>query len=79
MDDFGIVVFQGRFCFCETGNLSSSSPDRVWFSDVPLFDDAHFQIELSAESTEPVDVRLMATHTTDDEDVGVGSVELWVR
>ena len=71
--------FVGSDYLCETGNLSGDSPERVWFSDVPLFDEEWFQVETSEELDIAVDVRLMATHTTSDEDVGVGSMVLQVR
>ena len=45
----------------------------------PLFDDEWFQVTVSEEVTTAVDVRLIATHTSNDEDVGAGQITLFIR
>jgi hypothetical protein len=72
-------AFVGPDYLCETGNLTDVSPEQIWYSDVPLFEDAWVQSELSSTSTAEVDVRLIATSVTSDEDVGVGELTLLVR
>ena len=72
-------AFVGSDYLCETGNLSADGPERVWYADTPLFEGAWVQSELSATSTGEVDVRLIATSVTSDEDVGVGEMTLLVR
>lgn len=72
--------FVGSDFLCETANLSTTDgPERSWYSDVPLFEDDWFQVAVSEEISTDVDVRLMATHTSDDEDVGIGEIILYIR
>ena len=72
-------AFVGDAYQCETGNLSSSGPSLQWYIDVPLFDADWFRVETPERLDVPIDVRLVATSPTSDEDVGVGSVVLEVR
>lgn len=63
---------------CGTGNTSADRPDAQWYLKTPLFADQWFQ-QATASTTADIVGRLIATHTTSDEDVGVGAITLQIR
>ncbi len=63
---------------CATGNPSTSSNANVWYT-TPLFGADWFQVALGAEVTDDLEGRLIGTHDTSDEDVGVAALRLQVR
>jgi len=63
---------------CATGNPSSSGNDRIWF-DSPLFAADWFQVTLDTSRTGDLEVRLIGTHNSADEDMGVAALRLQLR
>ena len=68
----------GTDYLCATGNPSTTTNERIWF-DTPLFSADWWQVDLAASTTEDIEVRLIATHATSDEDMGVETLRLFVR
>ena len=71
-------AFVGTDFLCETGNPSSTTNERIWY-DTPLFAADWFQVDLGVERTGDVETRLIGTHDTSDEDMGVATFRLQVR
>ena len=71
--------FVGSDYLCDSGNLTSNGPAATWYDKVPLFETDWFQVSLDKETDSVINGRLIATMTTSDEDVGVGSLKLLVR
>jgi len=68
----------GSDYLCATGNPSSSTNERIWY-DTPLFSADWWQKSLSASTTDDLEVRLIGTHNTADEDMGVETMMLFIR
>jgi hypothetical protein len=68
----------GSDYLCDTGNASSTSNQRIWYT-TPLFADDWWQVTASSETLDDVEVRLMATHGSSDEDVATETLILRVR
>ena len=63
---------------CATGNPSASTNQRIWYS-TPLFGSDWFSKVLGATTTEDIEVRLIGTSNSADEDMGVQTLRLQVR
>ena len=70
--------FVGGDYFCATANSSSGGPGYQWYTGTPLFSADWFQIS-TTDSNSPIELRLMATHPSWDEDVGVKKLNLQLR
>lgn len=68
----------GSDYLCATGNPSSSSNQRIWY-DTPLFSTDWWQVSVGATTTEDLEVRLIGTHASSDEDMGVETLDLLIR
>ena len=71
--------FVGDDFLCDTGNITPGGPESRWYTDVPLFEDEWFQVAVAADTTAPIEGRLMCTGSRSDEDVGVKSIVLRIR
>ena len=69
-------AFVGPDFACESGNPGPGGPSG-WYPDTPLYDDHWFQV--GAPGVGDLESRLMASHGTDNEDLGVGEHVLYVR
>ncbi len=67
----------GNF-LCATGNPSSSTNERIWY-DTPLFSADWWQVSVGTTTTENLEVRLIGTHVSADEDMGVETLDLLIR
>ncbi len=71
-------AFVGSDYLCETGNPSASSNSRIWY-DTPLFSAGTVQVVAPAATTDDLEMRLIGTHVSTDEDMAVSSVRLMIR
>ena len=68
----------GADYLCATGNPSTTTNERIWY-DTPLFSSDWWQVGLTASTTEDLEVRLIGTSNTADEDMGVELLQLFIR
>lgn len=81
----------GSHYYCESANTGMWEYGQ-WYADDPLwdrdstdgscnapFDGAWFERPLDQPSNAPIEVRIMANHNTNDEDIGIARLELYVR
>ena len=68
----------GSDYFCATGNPSTTWNARTWY-DTPLFAADWFPRSLPSSVSDDVEARLIATHDSADEDLGVARLILRVR
>lgn len=72
-------AFVGEAWACEVGNLSEDRPEERWYTEQPLFDELWFQADREETTDVGIDVRLIGTGLTTDEDIGIGRIELQIR
>ena len=70
--------FVGGDYLCDTGNQSGSGPSGTWQPGV-MWDNVWWQSSANASTTDDVEGRLIATSSSSDEDLAVGTLELYVR
>ena len=68
----------GADYLCATGNPSTTTNERIWY-DTPLFSSDWWQVGLTASTTDDLEVRLIGTSNTADEDMGVETLLLLIR
>ena len=68
----------GDAWLCGTGNTSEERPGEQWYTDTPLFAEEWFQVA-HKETDADIDGRIIATHDSANEDIGVASLTLFVR
>ncbi|MEC7985948.1 MAG: LamG-like jellyroll fold domain-containing protein, partial [Myxococcota bacterium] len=69
--------FVGSDYYCETANLSASGPSSQWYTN-PLYQGYWFQVA-STPTDVDIEARIMGTHVSSNEDIGVGKMELYIR
>lgn len=68
----------GSDYLCATGNPSASTNQRIWYP-TPLFGSDWFQTALASSTTADLEVRLIGTSDSNDEDMGVEAIRIQVR
>ena len=69
--------FVGNDYYCETANTSSMGPNAQWYT-TPLYQNYWFQSS-SSQTDVDIEARIMGSHESSNEDIGVGFMEIFIR